>query len=102
MTKRHDEFDLGIRLSRRHDRVGGAPPARPGCVGVRLGIRDETNGAGVEPAPVLATTPLARRSGGAMSIRYREASFVVAQVVARGVPLMVPPGRHVSGRPAPD
>ena len=34
-------------------------------------------------------------------MRYREASFVVPQVVARAVPLVVPPGRHVSGRPAP-
>ena len=36
-----------------------------------------------------------------MSVRYREASLVVPQVVGRGVPLVVPPGRHVSGRPAP-
>src|SRR5436189_1043553 len=61
MAERDDEVDRRIGLCSSEDRVGLRLPLCPRTAGVWLGIRDETDPTGVEPAPVGTAAPLPRR-----------------------------------------
>ena len=90
MAERHDELDLPIGLSAAI--IGSAAVRQPGQVASVYGSGYEMKRTGPASNQPQSSPqhPCSAPPGGAMSVRYREASFVVPQVVGRAVPLVVP------------